>query len=79
MLRILPRYPNFAMGSTHEHEIVAVASCCTQGMRLRATDVAGVEAAVETEFKVLNGPSPTSFSFIFDFSKKHFNFTNKYL
>jgi len=46
------RYINFPIGSVQEHEIIAVASCCTQGMKLRATDVAGVEAIQEAEYKV---------------------------
>jgi len=49
--RIYYRYLNFPLGSVQEHEIIAVASCCTQGMRLRATDVAGVEEALEAEWK----------------------------
>ena len=46
------RYPLFAIGSTQEHEIYAVTSCCNQGMKIRVTDVAGVEANVVIEKQV---------------------------
>jgi hypothetical protein len=52
------RYLNFPIGSTQEHEVVAIASCCTQGMKLRATDVAGVEAIEEAEYKVTTRTFP---------------------
>ena len=46
------RHLNFPIGSNQEHEIIAVASCCTQGMKLRVTDVAGEEAELDAEWKV---------------------------
>ena len=35
------RYTNFPIGTTKEQEVVAAASCCLEGIRLRVTDVAG--------------------------------------
>eukprot|EP00093_Oithona_nana_P006503 06503.XXX_222917_221780_1 [CDS] Oithona nana genome sequencing. len=35
------RYTNFPIGTTKEQEVVAAASCCLEGLRLRVTDVSG--------------------------------------
>lgn len=38
------RYENFPMGSNKEQEVSVKASCCLQGVMLRATDIAGNQA-----------------------------------
>ncbi len=47
------RYDNFPIGSVNEHSVTVSASCCLEGVMLRATDVAGNQE----EFVAENGGS----------------------
>jgi hypothetical protein len=44
LMMVFFRHVNFPIGNTVEHEVVAAASCCIEGMRLLVTDVAGETA-----------------------------------
>ena len=48
------RYTNFPIGTTKEQEVIAAASCCLEGLRLRVTDVSGEVAEAHAVWNETN-------------------------
>lgn len=49
------RYVNFPIGTNVEQEVIGAASCCTSGMKLQVTNVAGRTAELTAEWDGTGG------------------------